>query len=349
MSRLWVLMAGACLSVVLPGSATHAGQHPWMARLEVSSDSVIVGEPLSFRVTITNRSGTKIVMPAPVDLCTQFCALHLVSSTALPGEECIGGPDCGAASPMPTYLTKKTYEPNQTVVLRDWEHFPRCAGDYLATFSCQVPDSVTQPERNLKTRETEDNSEVWSGRFSSNAIVIRAAAPEGVERKVLGVFGPAVSSDGRRHEELLRSFPTSTYSAYVVRNLFSRGWTDVETGRITRLLSRGFAVETGGLAPCDTQARPTAQPETRLAGRLYVECRDNWLNLVLQNHPNIWFADELRFRMALDRYLLGDKDGCAAGLEDLAKHGKPYVASKAGELLAAMKAKGMLNPQPPAQ
>jgi len=74
-----------------------------------------------------------------------------------------------------------------------------------------------------------------------------------------------------------------------------------------------------------------------------VKWRKGWFDTILKHHPNIWFADEVRFRIALDDYLLGDTDGCEAGLEDLAEHGKPYVATKAGELLAAMKAKGMLG------
>ena len=72
-------------------------------------------------------------------------------------------------------------------------------------------------------------------------------------------------------------------------------------------------------------------------------CRDHWLNTVLRNHPEIWFADEIRFKLAIDRYRLGESESSVAELEDLAEHGKPYVATKAGDLLSAMKAKGMLQ------
>ena len=79
------------------------------------------------------------------------------------------------------------------------------------------------------------------------------------------------------------------------------------------------------------------------SGEAFLQWRDGWFDLILKDHQQIWFGDELRFVSTLDRYLLGDKDSCAAGLEELAEHGKPYVASKAGELLSAMKAKGMLE------
>lgn len=78
-------------------------------------------------------------------------------------------------------------------------------------------------------------------------------------------------------------------------------------------------------------------------GRAYLEWKVGWFGRALKHHPDVWFADEMRFSRALDRYLLGDKDGCRVELEQLGAKGKPYVAEKAKELLAAMRAKGMLE------
>jgi hypothetical protein len=77
-----------------------------------------------------------------------------------------------------------------------------------------------------------------------------------------------------------------------------------------------------------------------------VAWRDRWFASVLKDHPDIWFADDLRFNLALDHYLLGDKAGCEAALEELAASRRPYVAAKVEQLLEAMREKGMLETEP---
>ena len=320
---------------------------PWAVQVETPSDTIELGIPFEVRVTLENRSGGNIVMPTPLGLCG-YCGLHIGVPSSDPGEECLGGLPCPAISPRPISKTKKWYGPGQVVVLRDDEHPPRCVGQYTITYSCEVPERVRQAERDFKTGATITNTEVWVGSFESDTVVVTAMEPEGIDREAYEVFGPGIVFDTRRHGELLRRFPTSTYAAYVVWKRWGRVtagvWKDAEDRDkfLTWLSVDPDDEYLRWNLPCTADGRIDATVTTRLAGRVALECRDRWLDLVVNSHPDIWFADEMRLKLALDRYLLGDPAACAAGLEALAENGRADVAAKARDLLSAMRAKGML-------
>ncbi len=196
-------------------------------------------------------------------------------------------------------------------------------------------------------RPRAEEPQPWLGAAVSRTFTFHVIEPEGVDREAYDAFGgdplPILDREGIK-EQLLRRFPTSTYAAYAIWKKYAKGSASVETQRAIQTLVEPYPFRSE-LAPCDASGAPRGGSETRLDPTTFFRCRDAWMDLVLTNHPAIWFADEIRLKLSLDRYLLGDSDGCAAGLEDLAEHGKPYVAGKAGDLLAAMKAKGMLEKQ----
>jgi len=312
---------------------------PWAVQVETPSDTIELGIPFEVWVTLENRSGGNIVMPTPLGLCG-YCGLHFEVPSSAPGEECLGGLPCPAISPRPIFKTKKRYGPGQVVVLRDDEHSPRCVGQYSITYSCEVPERVRQAERDFKTRAEVSNSGVWTGSLFSNTVAVTVVEPEGIDKQAYDALGPGIVFDSKRYGELLSRFPTSTYAAYVVWKKYAKGWAGVETQRALAVLADPYPFRTV-LAPCDASGQPRGG-ETRLDPTTFFRCRDRWFELALKHHPNIWFADEIRLRLALDRYRLGDKAACAADLEALAEHGRADVAAKARGLLAALRAKGML-------
>lgn len=186
---------------------------------------------------------------------------------------------------------------------------------------------------------------VWTGSVFSPRVTVEVTEPEGIDREAYDAFDGDPMGSSQRHKgyaDLLRNFPSSTYAAYVIWAKYAKDLAGAETERTVQGLAKPFPL-TRVLAPCDATGAPTGGGESRLDPTTFFRCQDAWMNLVLTNHPNIWFADEIRLKMALNRYRLGDKGGCAASLEDLAEHGQPCVASKAAEFLAAMRAAGMLE------
>ena len=194
-------------------------------------------------------------------------------------------------------------------------------------------------------RPRAEGPQPWLGTAVSRTFTFRVIEPEGVDQKAYDAFGgnplPILDREGIK-EQLLSRFPTSTYAAYAIWKKYAKGLAGVETQRAVQTLAEPYPFRSE-LAPCDASGAPRGGSETRLDPTTFFRCRYAWMDLVLTNHPAIWFADEIRLRLSLDKYRLNDKDACVAGLEELTDHGRPDVATKAGELLAAMKAKGMLE------
>ncbi len=280
-------------------------------------------------------------MPGPLGLCGRYCRATYQGPADAHGEPCIGGLPCPTGAPLPVFMTKTTYGAGESVSFQDTEHYARCAGDYTLGYWCAVPGSVREPQRDFKTGATITNTEVWVGSFESDTVVVTAVEPEGIDREAYEVFGPGIVFDTRLHGELLRRFPTSTYAAYVVWKRFVKGWGGMDAGLVVTTLGRPYPFRTE-LLPCDRDGRPVGGTETRFEPEGIFRCRAGWMELVLKHHPDAWFADEIRLRLALDRYRLGDPVVCAAGLEELAENGRTDVAAKARDLLSAMRAKGML-------
>lgn len=67
---------------------------------------------------------------------------------------------------------------------------------------------------------------------------------------------------------------------------------------------------------------------------------DKWIGIVLKNHPDIWFAGELKLKRAVDLVRQGKYDAGAADLQMLAGDTKGPVACAAKEFLGIMKEKG---------
>ena len=183
---------------------------------------------------------------------------------------------------------------------------------------------------------------LWTGSVASPAVTIDVTEPEGIDKEAYDAFGGDPLGELGQSWGVLRRFPSSTYAAYFVWDQYAQGAVGVNADSAADSVAQG-PIHKNGVVPCDQEGQMSSTNSSILSGTSFVRCRDNWLRLALDNHPDIWFADEMRLRVALDSCLLGDKSGCAAQLHDLAQHGRPYVAAKAGELLAAMQAKGMLE------
>jgi len=185
--------------------------------------------------------------------------------------------------------------------------------------------------------------DLWTGSSRSEEVMVEVFAPEGIDREAYEAFGPGIVFDTRRHGELLRRFPTSTYAAYVVWKKTWPGTRPVEIESVLYSMERGPVSFGQTYLPCvDSQSPACRDMGYPPGGNEAARRQAAWIDLVLEHHPNLWFADELRFKKAYADYFLGDPAACAAGLEALAEHGRADVAAKARDLLSAMRAKGML-------
>ena len=172
-------------------------------------------------------------------------------------------------------------------------------------------------------------TDYWKGRVTSEPCRLSITAPTGIDREAYDALAGDPMADPRR---LLAEFSTSTYAAYVVWEQSSgratAGW---KVEQLAEAIRRG-KLEYGPITvPCLQEA--CREPTVGLIGDRALAWRAEWFAVVLAAHPDIWFADDLRLRLALDEIIAGKTTLGAAALESLAKSGRPDIAAKAGELL----------------
>lgn len=328
------LATGALLLILLAPCVAVAQKRAWQLSFTPVTDTFILKEPVWTRLTLTNVSGTALPKVGfwghfYLDGQQQACFSDLA-----PVDEPVPPPrprGPKVATPVPPQRVEPGWKRSIMVNLGDVCNPVRRGEKVLGKHTVCYRDDERSDLVNLPV-----------------CVSFAILPPEGVDRQVYEAFGHEPLAHGDIYRELLRRFPTSTYAAYIVRDHTQPGTQPPDSDVAL------YAMESGSMAfgptplPCVNPESPECRdigfPPTGLEG---ARRQAAWLDLVLRSHPDIWFADELRFKRAYAAYFLGDDKGCAARLESLANHGKPYVASKAKELLAAMRAKGMLDPHPP--
>lgn len=133
----------------------------------------------------------------------------------------------------------------------------------------------------------------------------------------------------------LQKFPISTYAAYVIyQSCGAKGTMASEPIDIAK------AIACGGLNYPESVPDDTGQWKDGwqiLTAEKYPKWRDKWIDNILKNHPDIWFADALRLRRAVEDYSHKRTESLLTDIETLSKTGNPDVAKKAQEILAALK------------
>ena len=142
---------------------------------------------------------------------------------------------------------------------------------------------------------------------------------------------------------LLTEYLDSTYASYQIYQHYRKRWTG-DAGFYLRWATQRNLNRIRDYGWCDASGNPNPGEKhtEKLVGAGFLRCRVQWLEIALENHPDIWFADDIRLTLAGDAYLLGDKDRCRSLLEELIVGGRPFVAGKARELLDGMIENGML-------
>ncbi|GEM_PF-3308297 len=139
-----------------------------------------------------------------------------------------------------------------------------------------------------------------------------------------------------RGSRLLIDFPSSTYSAYLVWfHSFAMRWAqrmDIDEN-LRAIRSRGPRLQFS--VPCDREpCGPGGTMKYDTEARAW---RARWADIVLSSHPDIWFADDLRFTVACDKVVEGDSVGGRADLEALSSSAVPKIAAKARAVLETLR------------
>ncbi len=179
----------------------------------------------------------------------------------------------------------------------------------------------------------------WEGQIKPQALHIRISEPIGVDRQAL------VALSGHPLEnatELLERFPTSKYAAYAIwQHSDAKGLAESQPHKVLKAVETGLIYQSEMVLPCpDVSGKMSPR---RCNGREATACRAYWYAIVLKNHPDIWFADQIRLRSAIDQLALKNTQAAQADLEAIAKSEISGMAPKAKQYLDLMKQNGWIK------
>ncbi len=206
-------------------------------------------------------------------------------------------------------------------------------GEFIVQFgvSSQGPyfNYSSEPE---EPRRMEKEIDAWKGALSSEPVRITIEQPQGEDKKAYDYFKDEPLS---KPAELLKKFPTSTYAAYIVYDRL-KGFADADFANPKFLRS----LETGLFL---SNSYPTEGGWSWMKDEMNAAWWSKWAGIILKNHPDIWFADELRLKLAMNQVALKNYQAAEADFIKLSKEAKPYVAEKAGLFVEIMKQKGWVS------
>jgi len=346
MRRLHVVWLALVVLMVPSGAALAGG--PFAVRVVDPVESTVLGLAVTARVEIRNVSGREQAFP----FFGQGVRVEVVDAPRS-ASSLLESEGETASSRWARFVKEK-----KQVVPPDWRVViqlgfrPPLVGEYAYRVVVRFPDT------GKLARLAGEHPNHWVGTIATRPIRVRVVEPQGLDAEAFRAivtldstttksseparFWRALAFEPGAGKLLMTRYVASVYAAVRIYDFYGRFDPGAPVSSFLKYL------ETEGKSGhyfstlCDATGAPDAEHPVKLKGRTYLMCRDAWLEIALKHHPDIWFADEMRLKLALDRYLLGDNAACAAGLEALAEHGRTDVAAKARDLLGAMRAKGML-------
>ncbi len=334
-------------AVVVPSFATV--DPAFSIRVVDSTESTVLGLPAMLVLEVKNISMADQILP-------RYSARLRVDVTLAPEEAWAWLKEdehVGRESFLRFHKEKLVVPPGWVMTTRRGFR-PPVAGEYKIRIALHFRDT------SRKESLLGEVAEHWVGEVRTNTVTVKVREPEGLDaeayRAILALgttnareseparFWRALAFEPGAGKLLMTRYVESIYAASVIHRKYAGGWLRAGPERVFSVFDRGFESQKGRLR-CrkDASADTLTFEERYFVGPEYVMCRDSWLEIALENHPEAWFADEIRWKLALDRYLLGDPAACEGGLEELAEQARrPDVRARARDLLSAMRAKGML-------
>lgn len=302
---------------------------------------VILGCPTDVKITLTNMGRESVRVPEPRRIAG-YLTWSSVNLDASLMPEHLPAPDG-----LPTVTLDPSAKQSYWILTAGQSPFvPKfCrAGKYHFAMRLRLPGKSAQGSATLALQQdlTIEVEEVPAGEQEAYQRILShlKATTRGSQVPCDAWMVARVVADGGGEE--MREHPTSIFTAFSVWQMTgAKGTTHSHLRDIAYSLGNGpLGVVRSLLCP------PEVCPESRVArahGKQALEWSEPWLELVLKAHPDVWFADELRFRLACDHLAAGDYSRGGGELAVLARTGRPDVANRAAELLAIAKEKSWVK------
>ncbi len=317
---------------------------PFAIRIVEAGSEVPLGVPPSITIEVRNISSTGQAMA----FSKARVGVEVVTSPALPENHPTGG-DCGDSG-LNGFLV---FADPVAMVPSDWV-FHRRLSIPVSTVGQYSARAFFLVDSGGKRAKGEPEMH-WAGKVYSEIVTVHAFDPTGVDAQAFSFIvnqvqeskGDAVTRFssafvyGDARGQLFREFPESTYTAYQLYRSYCgrKPWQD--NVKVLSALNKAV-VRMHNSVPCD-RSDCAESGSVQLRGEDYLNWQNLWFERVLEHHPDIWFADDVRFHLALNHFLLGEITLAEEELKVLAGKKDSLWASKTQDLLRQLETKGVLR------
>lgn len=317
--------------------------------LSVEPSPMLLGTPFNIQATVRNAGNTAVLVPIELSVGRAlYWTIEESPGALLPARQMGHGPTGGT-------LRTELLEPGATREYTVYwgiqpEYCPRLcvAGKHVFRVTLDVRHWSSDPQAATAASEpvtivveapTGEDKEA----YDSLALPHTGLATVDGEPACVPI-GVASELTFRGQAELLAKYPGSTYAAYAVREGL-RGCSESPKDivyTLQRSKEDGERHIAGMGVPCEKPCGGLSGLTT-LHGDEVLAWREKWFGIALEAHPELFFADQLRFHLAVDHLVTGKLAEGARELETLSMKARPDIAEKAKQLLALIREKGWIK------
>jgi len=170
--------------------------------------------------------------------------------------------------------------------------------------------------------------QAWQGLITTGEIRVRIEAPSGEDALAFDALdGNPLGKQGI----LLKKYPTSTYAAYAVyQTMYS--FVGAEPADVLKAMDH---YSEAGYGPFAHVPDESGDGTRSLAGDQLLAWYDRWTTVILGAHPDIWFADALRLKRAVNLLAEEQREPAAEEFRSI-EQGGGIGAERAKEYLALL-------------
>jgi hypothetical protein len=284
-------------------------------RLEVESNSIILGLP--FRIKATIQGNKPFVLNGRFGLyCDDYGGIIVTDKSGNRIYFSSGSGPCpqveeGLFASQGKVQYKKEAEANSVVYLPAGSYNLQVAYHSHGPFLDRYSDSDQQPVTGI-----------WEGELRSNLVSVEVKLPEGEDRNAIVNLGPAFNGTAEDYAmfipthriELLKNYPSSTYTTELILQYVDSP-EDLEPQKIKELVDAGLYPRGNVVPDADSPSgfSPTLPPKMR--AQWYVE----HLPVLINKHPNQARAESAKLALGLSYLVLGNKTEANRVIEEVAK------------------------------
>ena len=291
-------------------------KEPLVISLKLIPEEQVLGCPVQSLVVLRNDGNSPIRVP-PVSQSRYVITIKSASSEGI------------------SFNKKGSFEGNiRWEPLKPGEERPYEIDEYLWPHTTKTGVFKIYAEYNPLFKPTiEGNTD--DSIISSTPISLCIKEPSGKDKEAYEYF-KGMPLQPQNYSKLLLEFPTSIYAAYAACS--PNQWTsNTDPERIIKSIETETYLSNGSV-PDDTGT--SKDGHLHLSGKDLIAWRAKWIGIVLKNHPDIWYADHLKLRLAIDQVALKKYQTGESDLEKLSREAMPEVSEKAKAYLSLMKQKG---------